>query len=50
LALAESGNADIFLTVDEKLLKKARSLNIKMKVANPSDWIQEVKYVQTSAR
>jgi predicted nucleic acid-binding protein len=41
LALAESGGADIFLTVDDKLLRKAKILNIKLEVKNPNDWMQE---------
>lgn len=42
LACAEKGKADIFLTTDEKLFKKAgRSDIIKVKVENPVTWLME---------
>lgn len=43
LACAESGNADVFLTTDDKLLKRAARLATKfdVRVANPLLWAQE---------
>ena len=44
LACAESGNADIFLTTDDRLLKKAKrySKKIRVRVMNPLDWLKEM--------
>lgn len=44
LACAENSNADIFLTTDDKLLRKAiRNTNsLKIKVENPVVWLMEV--------
>ena len=44
VACAEAGKADVFLTTDDKLLKKLRqnSGKIKVKTANPLEWIEEV--------
>ena len=44
VACAEAGKADIFLTTDDQLLKKLRqhSDKIKVKAANPLEWIEEV--------
>lgn len=43
LACAESGQADIFLTTDDRLLKLAKRLAKKLhvKVKNPLDWMKE---------
>lgn len=42
LACAE-GNADIFLTVDDKFLNKARTFqDINVKISNPLAWLNEV--------
>jgi predicted nucleic acid-binding protein len=42
LACAE-GNADIFLTVDDKFLNKARAIqDINVKISNPLIWLSEV--------
>ncbi|MBA2645801.1 MAG: PIN domain-containing protein [Pyrinomonadaceae bacterium] len=43
LACAESGNADVFLTTDDKLLKRAARVATKLgvRVANPLQWAQE---------
>jgi predicted nucleic acid-binding protein len=42
LACAE-GNADIFLTVDDKFLNKARTFqDINVKISNPLLWLNEV--------
>lgn len=44
IACAEAAKADIFLTTDDKLLKKMRQFNdkINVKVDNPLNWIKEV--------
>ena len=42
LACAESG-ADVFLTVDSKLLKKVKTIpDLKVEVYNPVDWIRKI--------
>jgi predicted nucleic acid-binding protein len=45
LACAESGNADVFLTTDDRLLRKANRLHSKLgvRVQNPYLWLQEVE-------
>lgn len=42
LACAESGNADVFLTTDDRLLRRARRLSSKLhvRVENPYEWLQ----------
>ena len=42
LALAEMSNADIFLTTDDRLLRTAKSLDVKIKISNPVSWFMEV--------
>ncbi|MFN0084595.1 MAG: PIN domain-containing protein [Blastocatellia bacterium] len=44
LACAESGGCDIFLTTDDRLLKRAKkhALELQIQVANPLHWLQEV--------
>lgn len=42
LSCAISGNADIFLTVDDKLIKACRGLELEMVVANPVCWESEL--------
>jgi predicted nucleic acid-binding protein len=44
LACAESGGADVFLSTDDRLLKRAKRLSkkIRVKVMNPLDWLQEM--------
>jgi predicted nucleic acid-binding protein len=44
LACAESGKADIFLSTDDRLLKRAKRFakKIHVKVANPLDWLKEM--------
>ena len=43
LACAESGNADIFLTTDDSLLKTAKRVNaqLRVRVEYPDIWLQE---------
>jgi hypothetical protein len=45
LAAAEFGKADVYLTTDDKLLKKALNYkrNILLRVENPLTWIREEK-------
>jgi predicted nucleic acid-binding protein len=44
IACAESGNVDIFLTTDDKLLNKAIKLSdqLAIRVDNPLTWLREV--------
>jgi hypothetical protein len=43
LACAESGGADIFLSTDDRLMKRAMrfSKKLKVKIMNPLDWLRE---------
>ena len=44
IACAEGGEADIFLTTDDKLLRRAKRYHAQLhiRVENPSIWLQEV--------
>ena len=44
LACAESGGVDIFLSTDDRFLKRAKRFakKIHVKVANPLDWLKEM--------
>ena len=42
LAIAETYNVDIFLSTDDRLLRTAGKLDIKIKIANPVAWLMEV--------
>ena len=42
LALAESSNVNVFLTTDDRLLRKANRMDVKIKTANPVTWLMEV--------
>ena len=44
LACAESGNAHLFLTTDDQLLRRAKSISseLRIRVENPLTWLQEV--------
>ena len=42
IAFAESGNVDVYLTTDDKLLKCAESNDMTIEVKNPVNWIMEV--------
>ena len=44
LACAESGEADLFLTTDDRLLKRAKRYypQLNIRVENPDTWLQEV--------
>ena len=45
-ACAEQGNVDVFLTTDDKLIRKAKSIRVRaelfVQVENPYKWLQEV--------
>jgi predicted nucleic acid-binding protein len=44
LACAESGGADVFLTTDDQLLRRAaaHSDELRIQVENPLTWLREV--------
>lgn len=44
IACAESGNADVLLTTDDRMLRRAKRLNLRLRVRveNPYTWLQEV--------
>lgn len=44
LACAENGGADVFLTTDDKLLRKSAVYNkqLRVRVENPLTWLREV--------
>jgi len=44
LACAESGGADVFLTTDDKLLRKSavHAKQLRVRVENPLQWLKEV--------
>lgn len=44
MALAETGNADYFCTCDDKLLRNSKRVqDLKVKVVNPIDLVQEIE-------
>ena len=47
LAAAEAGRADVFLTCDDRLCRRARRYRraLRVAVSNPLDWITEVGHV-----
>ena len=44
LACAESGGAEVFLTTDDRLLRRSaiRGSELRLRVANPLEWLREV--------
>jgi len=42
LASAESGEADVFLTTDRKLIKQTKKADLYVRVFNPFVWLSEV--------
>jgi predicted nucleic acid-binding protein len=42
LALAEADKVGVFLTTDDRLLRAARKLNLKIIIDNPVSWLMEV--------
>ena len=41
LGCAISGRANVFLSCDDKLIKKARQLNLEIGLMNPVDYIRQ---------
>ena len=44
LALAEIGEADVFLTTDDRLVRTAKRFDLRVRIANPVSWLMEVMY------
>ena len=44
IACTESGNADIFLTTDDRMLRRAKRYRaqLRVRVENPYTWLQEI--------
>ena len=42
LALAETSGADVFISTDDKLIRTANKIGVKIKAANPVTWVMEV--------
>ena len=42
LAVADENECDVFLTTDDRFLKKAKNQKINVKTANPAIWLLEV--------
>lgn len=42
IASAEAGNANIFLTTDDKLIKACRNIDLNVRVMNPVSYLAEV--------
>jgi predicted nucleic acid-binding protein len=44
IACAESAKADVFLSTDDRLLKLAKKMSkrLKIRVANPLAWVEEM--------
>lgn len=42
IASAEAGKADVFLTTDDQIIKKAKQLKLRIEIVNPVDWLMEV--------
>jgi predicted nucleic acid-binding protein len=42
LALAETSGVDVFLTTDDRLLRTANKMDVKLKIAHPVFWLMEV--------
>ncbi len=44
IACAESGNADVLLTTDDRMLRRAKRFNLRLRVRveNPYTWLEEV--------
>jgi predicted nucleic acid-binding protein len=40
IAVAESAEADILLTCDDRLLKRAKRTKLRVVVANPKEWLE----------
>ena len=42
IALAEEARADVLISTDDKMINLTKRLNLKVKVANPINWLLEV--------
>ena len=42
LSIAESANADVLLTTDDRFVKRAKNTDSMIRVANPVTWLMEV--------
>lgn len=42
IASAEAGNADVFLSTDDKLVRACQKLNLRVRVMNPVSYLGEV--------
>jgi predicted nucleic acid-binding protein len=40
VASAEQGGADVLLTSDDRMIRKARSLGVHVRLENPMDWLR----------
>jgi len=43
LALAEAGQVDYFCTCDDRLLRRAKRMNLRVKVVSPLELVQEIE-------
>ncbi|ORT99998.1 hypothetical protein D081_1579 [Anaerovibrio sp. JC8] len=41
IAAAEIGKADVFLTVDDRLIRSSKDLSLSVKILNPVDFLRE---------
>ena len=48
LASAEAGNADVFLTTDDRLIKATQRADVEVAVKNPLLWLTEALYDRKS--
>ncbi len=48
LAFAEAGDADVFLTTDDRLLRKAKKFQsiLNIEVENPTIWLMNVLQIE----
>ena len=42
MAVAEDADADVLLTTDDRLVRRAQNTNAGVRVANPVTWLMEV--------
>lgn len=42
LAVAETGGANVFLTTDDRLLRAASKIELRIRAENPVNWLMEV--------
>jgi len=44
VALAETNGMDVFLTTDDRLVRTASKMDLKIKIDNPVSWLMEVMH------